>query len=125
MREYDPGSAPETAEWLAAAEDERLAAVFAYHRNARIVVANDRLHAAIHVVVENQVALGETIVVETLARLQHEGLTRHDAIHAVGTVLVNRLVAAMKTPTDKATLAASYLAELENLTAQEWLSPEP
>jgi hypothetical protein len=40
-----------------------------------------------HVVVENQVALGEaTSVPEALDRLINEGLDRHDAVHAVGSV---------------------------------------
>jgi hypothetical protein len=44
-------------------------------------------HATIHVVVENQVALGEAVVIDALARLRADGLTRLDAVHAVGTVL--------------------------------------
>jgi hypothetical protein len=53
---------------------------------------NSSLHAAIHVVVENQVALGGEIPVqETLARLMGEGLSRHEAVHAVGSVLAGIL----------------------------------
>jgi hypothetical protein len=40
-----------------------------------------------HVIVENQAAQGlETPVRRTLARLQAEGLSRHDAVHAVGSI---------------------------------------
>jgi hypothetical protein len=49
---------------------------------------NAQLHAVIHVVVENQLALGEEVVVETLARLQREGLGRHDGVHAIGSFLL-------------------------------------
>jgi hypothetical protein len=43
------------------------------------------------VVVEHQIAIGERIVEDTIARLQREGLSRHDGIHAVGSVLTNHL----------------------------------
>jgi hypothetical protein len=48
-----------------------------------------RAHAATHVVVENQAAMGDaTAVPATLARLMREGLERHDAVHAIGSVLM-------------------------------------
>jgi hypothetical protein len=43
----------------------------------------------IHTVVENQLALeDQAIVRETLARMISEGLARHEAIHAIGSVLI-------------------------------------
>jgi len=47
------------------------------------------MHGVAHVIVENQVAAGDsTVVPVTLARLMREGLDRHDAIHAIGSVLM-------------------------------------
>jgi hypothetical protein len=48
-----------------------------------------KLHGTMHAIVENQVALGDaTVVPATLTRLMREGLDRHDAIHAIGSVLM-------------------------------------
>jgi hypothetical protein len=50
-----------------------------------------------HVIVENQVALGEAYPVQSvLLRLMEEGLDRHDAIHAIGSVLAERLFAGLR-----------------------------
>jgi hypothetical protein len=120
MLEYDPAFAPPAALWQAASDEEKLRAIIDHHRRAGITMANDRLHAAIHVVVENQLALGEAVVIDTMARLVREGLTRHDAIHAVGSVLVKHLTAALRSPTDKQQLAEAYLTDLADLTADTW-----
>jgi hypothetical protein len=117
---YTPDSAPNPGEWQLSDEASRLEQVMAYHRRENIPVANDRLHAAIHVVVETQVALGEAVVVDTMTRLQREGLSRHDAIHAVGSVLVERLLAALRSKTTPASLAGAYLEDLKALTAAGW-----
>src|SRR2546422_10880001 len=81
---YDPEPAPSAANWLALDETERIDLVSSYHGRKKIRLPNSQLHAVIHVIVENQLALRESVVVDTLARLQSEGLSRHDALHAVG-----------------------------------------
>ena len=122
---YDPDHGPASADWLGLDEGARLEQVRAYHRRERIAVANERLHAAIHVVVETQAALGEAVVVDTLERLQREGLSRHDAVHAVGSVLADRILDAMRTKTAGPRLAVSYLESLKALTAQAWKGDGP
>lgn len=55
-----------------------------------------RVHVATHAVVETQIAEGappETSM--TLQRLMAEGLSRHDAIHAIGTVVSEQLISAV------------------------------
>ncbi len=55
-----------------------------------------RVHVATHAVVETQVAQGAPPETgQTLARLMAEGLTRHDAIHAIGTVISEQLISAV------------------------------
>ena len=121
LNTYDPALAPDSGAWLAIDEASRLDLVLAHHERQRITVANARLHAAIHVVVENQLALGEIVVVDTFARLQREGLSRHDAIHAVGSVLAQTLLAAIRTKTTSPFgLAGGYLEDLKTLTAEAW-----
>lgn len=96
---YEAMKGPDQRKWLAHSEGERIEAVEAYRRKHGVRVPNPFLHATIHVVVENQVALGdETPVEQTLVRLMKEGLARHEAIHAIGAVLASHLDDLLKTP---------------------------
>lgn len=123
MKTYDPDTAPAPADWLAADEGERIEAVSSYHRRRRITLPNAQLHAVIHVVVENQIALAEAVVAETLARLQREGLDRHDAIHAIGSVLAEDLYTLMKEDErSSGETYQRYLERLQRLTAKAWRS---
>ena len=75
MEKYDPDEGPIGTEWLEAPEADRIDMVIEYHHRNRISLPNRRLHATIDVVVENQVALREEVVVEAFERLQREGLS--------------------------------------------------
>jgi hypothetical protein len=121
MDKYDPDRPPQSADWLEADEGQRIELVSAYHRRKKVPLPNSQLHAVIHVVVENQLALGEEVVVETLARLQSEGLSRHDALHAIGSVLAADLYELMQ-ETSEATgdVQSRYLERLKTLTAKNW-----
>ena len=55
-------------------------------------------HAVVHAIVENQLALGEPVVVATLARLRSDGLDRHEAVHAIGSVLSAHLDSLLEDP---------------------------
>ena len=121
METYDPETAPNTVEWLELEEDERISRVSAYHRHAKIKLPNLNIHAALHAVVENQIAEELQDVRETVARLQTEGLSRHDAIHAVGSVLVVRLQALMREGPRAQFAVEAYSQDLRSLTAQGWL----
>ena len=118
---YDPQNPPDRDGWLSLDESERIELVLQYHRHARVRLPNARLHAAMHVVVENQVAMGDEIPVErTLRRLQTEGLDRHDAVHAVGSILAKHMYELMKEGPPPGDPNVEYLAELEQLTAENW-----
>src|SRR5438105_14686765 len=94
---YNPEGPIDAQKWLNIDESERLYRVQQYHRKKRVRLPNARLHAVIHVVVENQVAMGAEIPRGSrLSRLMREGLSRHDAIHAIGTILAGHLYALMK-----------------------------
>jgi hypothetical protein len=56
---YDPYEHIDCDAWLALDESERTGQVVRYHRRQRIRLPNETIHAAIHVIVENQVALGD------------------------------------------------------------------
>src|SRR5262249_15119721 len=76
-------------EWLSLDEQQRMSLAQDYHRRAGIHSPNETVHAVVHAIVENQIALGDEIPVRrTVQRLMSEGLDRHDAIHAVGMILM-------------------------------------
>lgn len=120
MREYDPQRAPKAATWLTLDEAERIDLVFQFHERKQLVVPNLRAHAAIHAIVETQVAMADELpVAATLARLQSEGLDRHDAVHAIGSVLAEQIHGiAVGAATGEQN--AAYAAALEKLSAKTW-----
>ena len=94
---YDPMRSPICGEWTALDEGEQIAFVSDYHCRSRIKVPNLRVHAAMHVAVENQVLMGDaTPVADALERLTAEGLDRHEAIHAIASVLAGLMFDAIK-----------------------------
>jgi hypothetical protein len=126
VKRYDPAKDPDPKEWLAMDEARRIDIVSSYHRRFDHRVPRPRGHAMIHVIVENQLAAPEPAVVATLARLQREGLDRHDAVHAIGSVLLAHLNERMKQPetTFEGDPNAAYFTSLEKLTAAGWLAGE-
>lgn len=116
---YDPHQhiAPEA--WQALDESERIESVRQYHRRNRIRLPNEGLHAAAHVIVENQVALGDAFPARAvLLRLMEEGLDRHEAVHAIGSVLSEQLFSALRG--GGADLNTQYMEKLNRLTAESW-----
>ena len=125
MDSYDPDTSLSPADWLETDEGDRIEMVSSYHRRKKIRLPNAQLHAVIHVVVENQLALGEEAVVKTLARLQAEGLGRHDALHAIGSVLAADLYELMHENAEPTNAVyARYLERLQKLTAKNWQAGE-
>jgi hypothetical protein len=121
METYDPLNAPDPDEWQSTDEQERIILVVDHHREAGVELPNEEAHATIHVIVENQIAAGdETPARETLGRMIREGLDRHDAIHAIGNVLVGYM---QELAGGAAAAGANekYNEELRKLTAAEWL----
>jgi hypothetical protein len=89
---YDANRAPDPQLWLATDESLRLAAIEAHHRALAIALPNVALHATIHTVVESQLAAHEPPeTTATLERLVSAGVTRHNAIHAIGTVVAHAI----------------------------------
>lgn len=123
MEVYDPDSAPDPESWLVLDEWERHDLVQAAV-SAEPHLPNPRLHATFHLIVENQIAMGdETPVAATLERLIGEGLSRHDAVHAVGSVLSSHVYRAMR-PGGEVLAGGdpneSYWRDLDSLTAEAW-----
>jgi hypothetical protein len=122
MNRYDPLIAPNPEEWLALDEQHRLDLIADYHRRIKFQAQGLQTHFVIHSVVENQVAEGDELPVRrTLERLMNEGLNRHDAIHAVGSVLAQHIHATLAGSREGADGNAEYYRDLEVLTAKSWL----
>jgi hypothetical protein len=121
MKRYDPLDAPAPEEWLDLDESERLRLAEDFHRRARIRLPNVRAHAIFHTIVENQVALGDEIPVRgTLERLVAEGLDRHEALHAIASVLSEHVFEISRGKLTQPDPNAPYFAALEKLTVESW-----
>lgn len=120
---YDPNNQPDAQTWLDLPEAERIMAVEKYHKAARIKLPSSRGHAAFHVMVENQLAEGYEPSVRAITRLTKEGLTRHDAVHAISSVVSEHLFKAMKaTQAEPPEVTQALIsATIERLTAKDWL----
>ena len=121
MKTYDAEIGPQRDAWLATAEADRIELVESYHRRQRIQLPRPALHATIHVVVENQIGIGEDVVIEAMARLQREGLTRHESLHAVGNDLTEQLYGLMKGDVAPGSDSNSrYRERVKHLSADDW-----
>jgi hypothetical protein len=110
---YDASEAPDPQEWAELDEQDRIDEVIDYHRRGRLPVGENAIvHAVAHVIIENQIALGDTTVVPvTLDRLMREGPDRHDAIPAIASVLMGIVFDAFRNPgrsTSMPSMAASW-----------------
>jgi hypothetical protein len=90
---YDPRRAPDKDRWMASDELERLVAVRRVHVTPPLPHDLPRsldAHVAVHAVIETQLATGDPPEAQrALGRLLSEGVSRHDAIHAIGTVFAS------------------------------------
>jgi hypothetical protein len=87
---YDGDQAPDPVAWLGADEEARLRAIRAHHQACigHPEIPNLERHANFHLVAENQLAAGDPEDAATaLGRLIAEGATRHQAVHAIMSVV--------------------------------------
>ena len=121
MHSYNPLRQPDPEVWLALDEMERIHLVSDFHLQRRVKIPSITGHAVIHSIVETQAAMGtETPVAQTLERLQAEGLDRHDGIHAIGSVLAEKMQNLMADGSQMEAPNEEYWAALENLSAANW-----
>jgi hypothetical protein len=120
---YDALKAPDPEDWLDLDEQERIDQVIEYHRRHRMPMGGSaKLHGIAHVIVENQIAMGDPPAArEALARLMGEGLDRHDAVHAVGSVVMGLMYDVLREEgKDTGDINAKISRELAALTATSW-----
>lgn len=120
MKIYNPNQIPDPIEWQALDESEQIRLVKQYHKRKRIKLPNATMHSVLHVVVENQIAMGgELNVFKTLDRLLADGLDRHDAVHAIGAILAGHLYRMWGKQSSQFN-AETYTSDLEALTVEKW-----
>ena len=119
--DYDPDVGPDPAHWLALEEAERLRQAKDYHRRCDSSLANPEIHAAVHVVIENQIAMGDQMPVRgALERLMAEGLTRHEAVHALGSVLTETIFTVADGKEAERSQTDAYNDAIARITAEDW-----
>ncbi|GMQ83721.1 MAG: hypothetical protein BMS9Abin06_0460 [Gammaproteobacteria bacterium] len=121
MERYNPSQAPDPDEWQALDEFDRIELIQAFHAEAdeEIPEGPEKIHAVIHVVVENQLAMGVEPIPATIAKLTRQGLDRHEAIHAVGAVLSENIFELLQS-NEASWDSKRYRKRLEKLTAKRW-----
>lgn len=97
--------------------------VTSYHVQSRIGMTNLKLHALMHVNVENMLTQGRGPMTRALARLQTDGLSRHEAIHALAAVWLAHPVDSYS---GDAGLSArekqlAFNRAVETLSAEKWM----
>jgi hypothetical protein len=118
---YDANKKIDGKAWLSEDENERIESVIQFHRGKKVKLPNINLHGVFHVMVENQIAEGIPVVQKKLDELLSDGLDRHDAVHAIGSVLSEHIYNLMKTKTPGPDVNEKYYKKLSKLTARNWL----
>lgn len=119
---YNPNKAPNPKEWLALDEQERIDLIYSYHFNQTESTPDLQMHAVVHNIVENQIAMGDRIPVKkTLNRLMNEGLDRHMAIHAIGSELVEYMFNVSQDGPGGGHTEEEYFENLKTLTASGYI----
>ncbi len=118
---YDADVVPDARLWLRTADLDRMKAAEESHEpipEGHPPIRLSRIHAAVHVTIETQLAEGRPAeLIEAYRRLTAGGLTRHDVIHALGSAASDLVYAAIQgQPYD----ASQYAAKLRALDPQEW-----
>lgn len=121
METYDPLVPPNKGDWLALPEHHRIERVRDFHENSvhHLDVEALTIHSLLHVIVENQIALGGELLPETIAKLIRQGLDRHEAIHAIGTIVSEDVFKIIRGEVNEFS-PKQYRRKLEKITAKHW-----
>ena len=118
--EYDPATPPDPREWLALGEDERTRLIEEYYRREGGIGGSVAVLARVHEIIETQLAEQVTPVKAAFVRLRDNGLSRQEAIRAIGSVLATR-IRRIDNPEDLTSAPSrDYFSALEALTADRW-----
>lgn len=125
MRDYNPAKNPSRQEWLALDDDQRVDLVTHFHTKIGDIGEHQSSHALIHTVLETQIAENTPGVRDAIGRLRKQGLNRHDAIHALGTVLAEHMHnLAHSNYSDDEEPTQIYLEKISAFNASDWYSDD-
>ncbi len=121
MESYDPSIQPNVEEWLEATDDEKTTLVREYHEENEEDLDDKALtiHSSVHVIVENQLAMGVELLPETIAKLTRQGLSRHESIHAIGAIITEDIFDIVRGNKNEFS-PKQYRRKLEKITAKRW-----
>ena len=123
MDTYNPLIEPKKDDWLESSEFDRIEAVREFHEKFDHDEFEDDdaliIHCTLHVVVENQLAMGVELIPETFAKLTRQGLNRHDAIHAIGAIISEDIFYIMRGEKSEFS-PKQYRKNLEKITEKRW-----
>lgn len=119
---YDAQQEPPAKVWIELDEQERTMLIDHHHQRLgrrHVKMPNPALHASMHAVIENQLAENNPPATRAaLVRLMNEGLDRHEALHAVASIVSAHMFEMMKSQKDFD--EATYCRELDALSAESW-----
>ncbi len=119
--DYDASTIPDESEWRELDELDKILAVDIYHRekSPHPLAQAAHHHAIIHVAIEEQILNGDPPQIgEALQRLMGEGLSRHEAIHAIGSILYEIISGLIND--DQEPDMQAYASEVAALTRATW-----
>jgi hypothetical protein len=121
MESYDPSIQPNANEWLEATDYVKTALVREFHEQNEEGLDEEALtiHSTVHVIVENQLAMGVELLPETIAKLVRQGLSRHEAIHAIGAIITEDIYNIIRGNKNEFS-PKQYRRKLEKITAKRW-----
>ncbi len=121
MKSYNPEKPIDAEEWLELDESLHIELIQRYHQTIETNELEEgagTMHALIHVIIENQLAMDICVVKEALNKLVRQSLHRHDAIHAIGAVISDDIFAILSN--GETHDMKKYRGRLARLTAKRW-----
>ncbi|MGI2029721.1 hypothetical protein [Endozoicomonas acroporae] len=122
MKYYNPDKPLNISEWLVLDDAQRKILVYNFHESIGAEFQDDgalTMHSYMHVVVENQIAANVDLVSETVTKLVRQGLSRHEALHAISAIIVEDIFDMLKGSKSEFCLK-KYRRKLEKITAKRW-----
>ncbi len=122
---YDASKDLNAAIWNKLTNEQRIAAVQQHHEKDKPhkPTPNLTIHSALHAIVETQIAVGNPVQMKAAyLRMRQAGLSRHDSIHALGSVVAHYVA-----ESQAGTLVgeADYLRALNDLKAEPFKPKTP
>ncbi len=122
MNQYNPEVSPNPKEWIELDEQLRIILIEKYHLQKHVKLSDPAVHATFHSIIESQIAEKLAPVLRAMVRLTDGGLTRHEAVHAVASVLAEHIHDQFEAKDNLTVSQARYTAAVERLTVNIWLN---